>query len=435
MSAIGTVIEAAPRYAALLRSQYWKPEQLDSYRERHLAKTLRAAAQIRFYAERLGGAPRVEDLHRLPVLQRSDIAALSRSLRSLYPVDTRYIRSRSSGTSGDAVELLFDRSHQRGRYAARIRYLRSDGWNPLARTAWFNSSRFMAGNSDSADAAFARSRLIRVGLTFISNSTPFHEQVRILAKLKPAFLYVYPNDLDGMLSALEESGQTLPSLRRIFSGGEVVTDSLRDRVRRRLGLETFDNYGSTEAFMAWQCPTGSYHINAEHVFLEVVDEAGRQVAPGQHGRVLVTTLENYLMPLVRYEIGDYAIATEGNCSCGRTLPLFGQVLGRQMNLLRTVDGSLTSGWPLVNILRDVPELRLFQIVQRSVDQISVRYVAEQPMGAQAETRIRTGFSGLLGDRAAVGFERVPQIARTAGGKFMLTLSEVPSQAAVAAHER
>jgi len=117
-------------------------------------------------------------------------------------------------------------------------------------------------------------------------------------------------------------------------------------------------------------------MNAEHVFLEIVDEAGREVAPGEMGRVLVTTLENYLMPLVRYQIGDYAIAAEGSCSCGRTLPLIGRILGRQMNLLRRADGGLISGWPLVNVLRAAQALSVFQIVQKSFDQVSVRYVAE-----------------------------------------------------------
>ena len=56
---------------------------------------------------------------------------------------------------------------------------------------------------------------------------------------------------------------------------------------------------------------------------------GAEVDPGAMGRVLVTTLENYLMPLVRYEIGDYAIAARGTCSCGRTLPLIGRVMERE----------------------------------------------------------------------------------------------------------
>ncbi len=101
-------------------------------------------------------------------------------------------------------------------------------------------------------------------------------------------------------------------------------------------------------------PAGNYHQNAEHVLIELVDEAGREVAPGELGRVLLTTLENFVMPLVRYEIGDYAVAASGDCSCGRTLPLIGRVVGRGMNLFRSLDGKLLTTWDLVNVLINLP---------------------------------------------------------------------------------
>ena len=69
-------------------------------------------------------------------------------------------------------------------------------------------------------------------------------------------------------------------------------------------------------------------MNAEHALIEIVDEQGRPTTPGQMGRVLATTLQNRLMPLVRYDMGDYALALNQRCECGRTLPLIGKVLGR-----------------------------------------------------------------------------------------------------------
>jgi phenylacetate-CoA ligase len=254
---------------------------------------------------------------------------------------------------------------------------------------------------------------------------PFREQVDTLAKLSAVSLYAFPSGIDGILNVLEETGRSLPSLRLVMCGGEAVDDSLRERVRRLLGQELRDNYGSTEAFLAFQCPEGNYHINAEHVLLEIVDEAGRAVAPSEMGRVLVTTLENYLMPLVRYEIGDYAVAGESGCSCGRTLPLIGRVLGRQLNLFRKPDGRLTSGWGAVSTLRKFPELKTFQVVQKSILQFSVRYVADRPLSAESETRIQAKFRDELGEQAKVAFEQVGAIERLSSGKFMLTVCQVP----------
>ncbi len=427
MSAIARLVEAAPRYAALLRSQYWQPEQLESYREQQLEKTLRAAAKIPFYAERLGTGTYARDLQKLPILKRADVEALSLSVCSLQPPGTRFVSERSSGTSGPAVKLLFDSSHQRSRNAARIRFLRTNGWNPLRRTVWFVGSSLLAENNPDYQGV---GELIRwfsssLGVKFLSTFMPFRKQVETLAKLKPVSLYAFPSGIDGILRALEETGQRLPSLQVVMCGGEAVDDSLRERTRRVLGLELRDNYGTTEAFLAFQCPVGSYHINAEHVVVEIVDEAGRAAAPGRMGRVLVTTLENYLMPLVRYEIGDYAVAASGRCSCGRTLPLLERVLGRQVNMFRKSDGSLTSGWQAVGVLRRFPEIKVFQVVQKSIDQFCVRYVADQPLTSESAARIQATFRGDLAEQVNVNFEHVSEIARAPSGKFMVTVSEVP----------
>ena len=218
-----------------------------------------------------------------------------------------------------------------------------------------------------------------IGVRFLSNSIPLPNLTDTIAKLDPVFMYLYPSMLDGLLRTFERQRQRLPSLRQIFTGAEILDVSLRERALDQLGVPIADNYGSTEAFLAWQCAGGNYHQNAEHVLIEIVDEAGREVSPGQMGRVLVTTLENYLMPLVRYEIGDYATTAGGACACGRTLPSIGPVVGRGVNLFRSADGRLINPWDLANTLRVIPAVATFQVIQKALDQIVVKYVADAPI--------------------------------------------------------
>lgn len=424
MSAIARLLEAAPRYVELLSSQYWPQERLASYREQHLEQTLSAARRIPFYAERLGDNARPADLARLPILRRADVEALNQSVRSLCPAGTRFIHSWSSATGGSAVNFTFDRSHQKGRHAARARFLRAHRWNPFERTAWLVGQVILQSPYDPFDHDLGFVSRVFAGVRFLPNWLDFREQVARVTEMQPRYLFLYPSILDGILRILEERQQNLPSLRKIFTGAEVLDDSLRERARRQLGVEIADNYGSTEAFIAWECPGGSYHLNAEHVVIEIVDEAGREVAAGESGRVLVTTLENYLTPLIRYEIGDYAIATGGRCGCGRTLPLFGRVMGRSMNLFRKPDGSRVASWMMINPLRKF-EMKQFQIVQKFVDSFVIRYVAERPITLDAQSQIQEELSNLMGYRLSIGFERVTEIARTPAGKFMLTRSEIP----------
>ena len=427
MSAWGNILRAAPRYLQFMRSQYWPRPRIEEYQRRRLGQTLSAAARLSFYRERMGANPRHEDLATMPTMSRADAVVLLRSVLAEHPADFRCPRATSSGTSGPRAEYLFDRSHQCGRYAARARYLRANGWNPIQRSIWLAGGGFIHAREQNHEPDYEDPQFISralPGVRFIVNSNDLAALAVEVAEIDPLFIYGYPSVVDGLLRNLRAANLRLPALRRIFTGAEVVEDWLRERARNDFGVEISANYGSTEAFLAWQCPAGNYHQNAEHVMVELVDEAGRAVPPGQMGRVLLTTLENYLMPLVRYDIGDYAIAASGACACGRTLPLLGRIVGRGMNLFRSADGKLLTTWDLVNVLIETPEVETFQIIQKKVDQVLIKYTANQPLTSAIQNNIRAGFIPYLGHAVAIDFERVSEIPRMPSGKFMVTLSEL-----------
>jgi phenylacetate-CoA ligase len=423
MAVLAKFLAATPRYVALLRSQYWKAEQFRDYTESCLEKVLAAAARISFYRERFAARPKTGDFACLPILSRAEVPELNASVRSIHPASMRLLSDSSSGSTGLPVEFIFDGSHQRGRNAARARYLLANGWNPLQRTVW----HYALNQPDQPDADFVHSRFLP-GVNFQHPSTDLDAQIARLIELDPIYLSIYPSNLEWLLRVIEKTGQKLRSIRLIFTGAEVVDDSLRERTSALLGARIADNYGSTEAFLAWQCPRGSYHVNAEHVVIEIVDDNDRPVRPREMGRVIVTTLENRLMPLVRYEIGDYAVAAEGSCGCGRTLPLIGRIAGRAVDLFRMADGRIVSPYDLISLIKWKPEIRQFQIVQQEFDRYRLRYVSDRPVSAETERWIRDKFCESLGSRVVVAFEPVPEIARTAAGKFMPARSELSNGA-------
>ena len=421
MALWSTLAGAAPRYLALRRSQYWDAETLRAYQREALNKTLAAAAKIPFYAERFGGTPRAEDFRKLPRLRRTEIGALNGSVRALHRDDaSRFTAGRSSGSSGMPAEFLFDRSHQIGRYATRARYLFENGWNPARRNVWL---LFHGPYMEEVDAELVKSRAV-LRTRFIHPSTDFVTLTDQICEIDPVHLFAYTEYLVEVLKVLESSGRRLPSLRKVFTGSEVLEDETRQRVRKLLGVEIADSYGTTEGFIAWECPAGRYHVNAEHMMMEILDDAGHPVRPGEMGRVVVTTLENCLMPLVRYEIGDYAIASTGGCGCGRTLPTIERVIGRSLNLFRLRDGRLLSPWVFVEVLRDSRLFRQFQIVQEALDRYTINYAADASISAGSQEKLRVDFAKFLGSNATVSYERFPEIPRTSGRKFMLAISRL-----------
>ena len=388
-----------------------------AYVAEHLEATLQAALRIPFYRERFSSKP--QPLRDLPILARRDVSGLVASVRALYPEGSLLASGLTSGSTGTPVSFFYDGTHQASRFAARARYLRANGWNPFQRNFWIVSTAM-----ETPDLIFVQRRKI-LGIRFMSHLTDMEVLADALRKIDPVFLYSYPVNLDGLARIFEARGDRLHSLRRIFSGSEVLEASQRERIRHVFGVDISDNYGSTEAFLAWECPAGSYHINAEHVIVEVVDDTGAPAAPGTLGRVLVTTLRNRVMPLVRYEIGDYAVvATESRCRCGRTLPLIGAIAGRDINLFFTKSGKLFSPWPLFRPMLPRTWITQSQIVQRELDRFVLRYVSARALSSEDETEINRHFESFLGGAVAISFERVEKIPRARSGKYIKALNEM-----------
>ncbi len=415
---------ALPQYLLMLRSQYWPKEQLDAFVAQHLDASLEAALRIPFYRERFPSRKfKPSDLQILPILPRREIPGLASSVRAMHPDASLLASGLTSGSTGTSVSFFYDREHQATRFGARARYLRENGWNPFQRSLWIVSTAMQ-----SPDLLFTqRSRLLRI--RFISHLTDMEQLADVLRKVDPVFLYSYPVNLDGLARIFEARRERVPSLRRVFSGSEVLEDSQRERIRRVFGVEISDNYGSTEAFLAWQCAMGSYHVNAEHVIVEIVDDDGAPAAPGTLGRVLVTTLRNRLMPLIRYEIGDYAIAADGACRCGRTLPRIGAVAGRDINLFVDRAGKCFTPWPLFRPLLVREWITQNQIAQRAPGSFVVRYVGDRTLTIEDEAEFHRHFESILHAPSTIEFARLERIPRAPSGKFMMAMNEIADPAA------
>jgi phenylacetate-CoA ligase len=420
MSLWSVLAGAARRYLALRRSQFWNAEMLRRHQHEALKQTLAAAAKIPFYAQRLRAA-QVEDFRTLPRLRRLDIHALNESVRAQHPDAAQHFTCySSSGSTGTPAEFLFDRSHQIGRYAARARYLFENGWNPARRNVWLIHHGPHLGRDDER---LVRSRAV-LRTRFLEASTDFDQLSDRLFEIDPLHIFSYPEFLEEIVKNLEHSGRKLGSLKKIFTGSEVLDDSVRRHVRATLGVEIADSYGTTEGFIAWQCPAGSYHVNAEHVMVEIVDDADRPAAPGEMGRVVVTTLENHVMPLVRYEIGDYAVASTDRCGCGRTLPTIERVIGRGINLFRLRGDRLLSPWDMVEVVRRYRAFRQFQIVQEELHRYTINFAAEDFIDTQVQEEIRSEFARILGLDVLLNYHRVAEVPRTSAGKYMIALSRL-----------
>ncbi|NNM28500.1 MAG: phenylacetate--CoA ligase family protein, partial [Akkermansiaceae bacterium] len=209
-----------------------------------------------------------------------------------------------------------------------------------------------------------------------------------------------------------------PKLREVRTLGEIVTPQLREPCREEWGLPLDDMYTSQEfGYIALQCPDcDDLHVQAENVLVEILDDAGQPCAPGETGRVVVTGLQNFAMPLIRYEIGDHAVPG-GPCGCGRGLPVLTSVLGRTRNMLVTESGE--QRWPVVGYtrFREIAPIRQLQAIQKSFTALHVRVVVESPLSASQEEELKTVLRNALAHPFEITLEYLDRIPPGKSGKF------------------
>jgi phenylacetate-CoA ligase len=250
-------------------------------------------------------------------------------------------------------------------------------------------------------------------------ATDVARQVEWLRSVDPDYLLVYPTNLSALLDQFERRGLRLPRLRQIRTIAETLTPAIRETAQRVFGAGIADTYSSEEVgIIALQCPqSGVYHVMAESLIVEVLDEQGEACVAGQVGRVVVTDLHNFATPLVRYDLGDYAEMADP-CPCGRGLPALKRIVGRSRNMVRLPDGR--SFWPLVGYHRyaEIAPIRQFQLVQRERETIEVRLVSAAPVTAEQEQRLGDIIREGLDFPFQLYFTYFPQeIPRGPGGKF------------------
>ncbi len=245
------------------------------------------------------------------------------------------------------------------------------------------------------------------------------QQAAWLARIDPRYLLTYPSNLAALLD-LYESGTALPpALRQVRTIGETLHPALRQRCQQLGAIEIVDMYSSQEVgLIALQCPvSGLYHVQSESLLVEVLDEAGRPCKPGEVGRVVITDLHNFATPLIRYEIRDYAEAGP-ICPCGRGLPTLSRILGRRRNMVVLPDGS--KHWPLIGAyhFREVADIRQYQAIQHSLDDIEIRLVVTTTLSAAQENTLSDMIHDALGHAFPLRFNYFErELPKTRGGKF------------------
>lgn len=231
---------------------------------------------------------------------------------------------------------------------------------------------------DSWDVLSESLGLKGVCVTRCLDDRPMHTHLHWLAEVKPTYLKCSPMVAADLATLALEQKQTI-QIRHIMCQSERVSPRHRELCHQAFGATIVDRYTCEESgWIALQCPEhGQLHVINPTTLLEIVDDDLQPCPPGQIGRVLLTSLHSYTMPLIRYDLGD--LAEWGRCECGCTWPVIGKLWGRTRHRLQLRNGQLLAMPFLGDDIGKIPSIREFRLLQYCGGEVEIQLSAANPL--------------------------------------------------------
>jgi phenylacetate-CoA ligase len=258
-----------------------------------------------------------------------------------------------------------------------------------------------------------------------SNLDAFVAEIR--AK-RPAMLFGYPSVLAHIAWHAERRKQALNDvgLRVAFVTSERLYPEQRNQIMRTFGCPVANGYGGRDAgaLIAHECPSGGMHISAEDIIIEIVDADGKVQPAGIAGEIVITNMATGSFPFVRYRTGDVGVLDDRVCECGRGLPLIKEIHGRTTDFIVAQDGTVMHGLALIYVVRDLPGIAKFKIIQENINHTKVLLVPGPDFDNAVVEPIRVGMTKRLGPGVSIDVETVDDILPEPSGKHRYVTSKV-----------
>jgi phenylacetate-CoA ligase len=271
-------------------------------------------------------------------------------------------------------------------------------------------------------------RTVKLSTLALDEESMSHFLLSMSSCDKP-FLVGYAHALYSLADFAGKSGLWKGRLTGISSGGMVLHQWERKRIEEVFGCKVLDRYGCEElGVIACECERQEgLHINSFAKYVEIAGDNGKPLGHRQIGDIVVTELTNYGMPFIRYRIEDRAASLEGQCGCGRTLPLLEKIDGRESDFVLRPDGKKVSGISLTdNFGANIPGAEQVQILQDKLDHIIVRLVRGPAFNSESISAIQHLVSRFFGDDMRFSCEYVKEIPLESTGKARFVISQIPS---------
>jgi len=404
----------------LVNNQWLSRDRINQIQARKLVLLLKHAyATVPYYRalfDEAGATPHqfesIEDLKKIPVTRKADIQYLDRQsiVSSLFHLrDLK--REFTSGSTGQPFGIYYDPDFATLRNLLFLRALNAIGYRIGRKILLITDTRNK------------HTRNILPGWHYAAILESPQHHLNLLNRVKPAVLYGCKTSLKLLAEHVMETASIDHKPGKIISTAESLDSATRTLLAKTFDAEVYDFYGLSEmGIVGWECwaHTG-YHLAEDATIVEylpVDDMAGAS-------KLVMTNLNLYAMPLIRFETGDLVLpGTNKSCPCGRTFNKFEQIVGRIMDVIQKKNGTKISPYRLTCALENVPGLKTYQIIQKNLDSVLVRFEPVPFEKGAKEEQIRHTVETVLGDDIQISIEKETKLVVVPGRKFRVVESRL-----------
>lgn len=413
------------------RTQFYSKVELEAYQEEKLQLLIKHAyGSVPFYRDifdknklKPSDIRKIDDLQKLPVLEKE---VLRSNVDKLLSTVNSNFRMRTTGGS-TGVPLTIANSYDAGiiESALYFRYLRWLGYE------WGDRILQLWGEHPLESKMKKYRKRLRRNLynttfynTYLLNTKIYDEIIQRLVTVPPKVIRGYASSIYYLASNVLEHGLKL-QINAVSTTAEKLFKFQRNIIEKAFGKNIFDQYGCGETnSIAFECEKhNGLHVASEHVVLEIVNDCGQS---SERGNVIVTNLDNYAMPLIRYKNGDIASRSQVICDCKRELPLLKEIEGRVYDFIEGPDGRKIHAGFFDDIFLDLDigrkySVKEFRVVQENINRLAVEFVTENDLLKSDEKIIKEKICQYLGNME-IEIKKVRNIPLTTMGKRMFVLS-------------
>ncbi len=427
----------------LFRSEF-RPEEERRQRQEHKLNRLLLHAwnHTSWYRELFqqsglmeDGVPQLSRFTQIPLLTKAVIRDQGERMKASGGMSGRKPYANSTGGStGEPIRFVQDSVYDDFNSATKLYFMEMLGKEPGARELkiWGSERDLFEGTIGLKAKLqfFAYNR--QFANCFHLSPARIEQIIRQNNVFRPRLIWGYVDGLYVIAQYANQKGHSLHQPAAIVSAAGTLFPHMREEIERAFGAPVYNYYGSREmGAMACECPKREgLHLFSETHLIETVDEKGTPVTD-QEGELVVTSLENFAMPLIRYRIGDRGTLTSKTCSCGRSWPLLSALSGRIMESFVNAAGDIIPPEyfiHLVGVVYNSGFIRKFQVIQEDYSHVHIRIVLKEDATwddaernfSEIDQKIRL----VMGQECQVTYEQVQEIASTASGKYLYTVSKV-----------